>query len=81
MKFFSIHTPDWMTTKDIEEALKDVVHSDFGTVNRGKNKGMVSLSEDPECYKDGKWVMSCQEDLVEIIEELHPMVCMRGLKQ
>ena len=65
----------------IEEILKDVVHSDFGQVTRGKNKGMVNLSEAPECYKDGKWVMSCQEDLVEIIEELHPMVCMKGLKQ
>ena len=65
----------------IEDILKDVVHSDFGTVTRGKNKGMVNLSEAPECYKDGKWVMSCQEDLVEVIEELYPMVCMKGLKQ
>lgn len=65
----------------IEEILKDVVHSDFGEVTRGKNKGMINLSEAPECYKDGKWVMSCQEDLVEIIEELYPMVCMKGLKR
>ena len=65
----------------IEDSLKDVVHSDFGEVLRGKNKGMINLSEAPECYKDGTWVMSCQEDLVEIVEELHPMVCMKGLKQ
>ena len=65
----------------IEESLKDVVHSDFGEVTRGKNKGMVNLSEAPECYKDGRWLMSCQEDLVDIIEELHPMICMKGLKQ
>jgi tRNA-splicing ligase RtcB len=65
----------------IEESLKDVVHSDFGVISRGKNKGMINLSEAPECYKDGRWVMSCQEDLVEVIEELHPMVCMKGLAE
>ena len=63
---------------EIEESLGDVVHSDFGEVSHGKNKGMKDVSEAPGAYKDIDCVMENQADLVEIVVKLRPMVCLKG---
>jgi len=63
---------------EIKESLKDVVHSDFGKVGMGKDKDMLDVSESPQAYKDINEVMANQNDLVEILVKLKPLLCMKG---
>jgi len=62
----------------IEESLKGVLHSKFGEVQYGKNKGMKDVSEAPGAYKNIEDVMSQQEDLVESIVKLRPLISVKG---
>jgi len=62
----------------IEESLKDVVHSGFGEFNRGKAKGMKDVSEAPGAYKDIERVMANQQDLVKPIVRLKPLLSLKG---
>jgi len=62
----------------IEESLKDVVHSDFGEFQYGKDKGLKDVSECPDAYKNIELVMEAQKDLVEVLFKLKPLICLKG---
>ncbi len=62
----------------IEESLKGVLHSKFGEVQYGKNKGMKDVSEAPAAYKNIDEVMNNQMDLVDILVKLRPLISIKG---
>ena len=62
----------------IEESLNGIVHSEFKKVDRGKDKGLLDVSECGFAYKDIEDVMSNQEDLVTPIVKLKPLLCLKG---
>jgi len=62
----------------IEEELKDVVHSEFGDLDRGKNKGLKDVSESPGAYKDIDEVIKNEIDLIQPIVKLRPLICLKG---
>ena len=62
----------------IEESLKDVVHSEFKKSTRGRDKGLIDYSETPQAYKDINSVMELQKDLVDILVTLKPMITLKG---
>ena len=62
----------------IEKSLEGVVHSEFGVLGRGKDKGMIDVSESPAAYKDIDSVMANQADLVDIVVKLKPLICLKG---
>lgn len=66
--------------KQIEESLKDVTHSKFqkDVSRKGKETGMIDVSECPQAYKDIEDVMNNQTDLVTPIHKLSPLVSMKG---
>ena len=45
---------------------------------KGKETGMMDVSEAPAAYKDISSVMSNQTDLVKPVVELTPIMCMKG---
>jgi len=63
---------------EIEKSLKGIVHSDFGEFSYGKDKGMKDVSEAKQAYKSIEGVMSHQQDLVEPIIKLMPLISMKG---
>jgi len=63
---------------EVEESLEGVVHSKFSTIERGKNKGKLDVSEAPGAYKNIEDVMVNQKDLVEPIVKLRPLICLKG---
>jgi len=62
----------------LEKELDHVVHSDFGTSDRGRDKGLLDVSECPGAYKDIEDVMANQKDLVKPVAKLSPMLCLKG---
>jgi len=62
----------------IEESLKNVVHSEFGEYNRGKDKGLLDCSEAPGAYKDIDEVIGNELDLITPIVKLKPLLSLKG---
>jgi len=62
----------------IEESLKGIVHSEFGEFSHGKMKGKKDVSEAPGAYKNIEDVMGNQEDLVDAVIYLKPLICLKG---
>jgi len=64
----------------IKESLKGVVHSKFQKQKsrKGKETGMMDVSEAPGAYKDVETVMANQIDLVQPVVTLTPIMCMKG---
>jgi tRNA-splicing ligase RtcB len=62
----------------IEASLKGVVHSDFGKFDRGKDKGLLDVSEAPGAYKDIDEVINNELDLIDPIVKLSPIICLKG---
>lgn len=73
------NTPDKM--KEIEESLKNIIHTKFQkehTFKKNKETGLLDVSESPQAYKNIEDVMNNQKDLVEIITTLKPLISMKG---
>ena len=69
------NTPEKM--KEIEESLKNVVHTSFSkqhSFKKNKETGLLDVSEAPQAYKNSKSVISCQSDLIEILTTLTPII-------
>lgn len=62
----------------IEASLEGVTHGAFGEFKHGKMKGVRDVSEAPTAYKDVEWVMSNQQDLVEVLVKLRPLISVKG---
>ena len=72
-----------MNTEDglnqIEESLQGVEHLKFekGKSHKGKETGMLDVSEAPQAYKDIDAVMENQKDLVEPVTMLRPLISLK----
>jgi tRNA-splicing ligase RtcB (3'-phosphate/5'-hydroxy nucleic acid ligase) len=62
----------------IEDSLKGVLHTDFGEVNRGKDKGLKDVSEAPGAYKNIDEVISQELDLIKVLVKLNPRISIKG---
>lgn len=62
----------------IEDSLKNIVHSTFKKSERGKNKGVLDVSEAPQAYKNIDEVMANQTELVKPLIKLMPMINIKG---
>ena len=62
--------------KEIEDTMKGITHTKFGKAvsRKGKDLGMLDISEAPQAYKDIDEVMSNQQDLVTPIAKLRPII-------
>lgn len=63
---------------EIEESLDGVTHSKFSTIERGKMKGVLDVSEAPQAYKDIDEVINNELDLIEPLFKLKPLISMKG---
>ena len=68
------NTPEKL--KEIEETMRGITHTKFGkaTNRKGKELGMLDISEAPQAYKDIQSVMDNQKDLVECLFRLEPLI-------
>ena len=68
------NTPEMMAT--IQKSMEGITHTKFGkeTNRKGKETGMLDVSEAPQAYKDIEEVMSLQADLVKPIHKLIPLI-------
>jgi len=68
------NTPDKL--KEIEESMKNIKHTKFGraTSRKGKDLGMLDISEAPQAYKDIDEVINNELDLIVPIHKLTPLV-------
>ncbi len=73
-KAFNIemNTPEGI--EQIKKSMEGVVYSDFGKSGRGRDKGMLDVSECPAAYKNIERVMEHQKDLVKPIHKLTTMI-------
>jgi len=62
----------------IEDSLKNIVHSTFKKSGRGKNKGVLDVSEAPQAYKNIDEVMANQTELVKPLIKLMPIINIKG---
>ena len=62
--------------QEIENTMKGITYTKFGkaTSRKGKDLGMLDISEAPQAYKDIDEVMENQKDLVKPIVKLHPII-------
>jgi len=74
----AFNTPDGIAR--IEESLRGVVRADFSkaTTRKGKETGLLDVSEAPQAYKDIGRVMEAQADLVEVVHTLRPLIVIKG---
>ena len=65
--------------EQINDSLKDITRLKFekGKNRKGKETGLLDVSESPFAYKDIDEVMKNQEDLVEPIIKLTPLICLK----
>ena len=65
---------------EINNSLEGVVHSKFqkATSRKGKETGMLDLSESPQAYKDIADVINNELDLITPVVKLRPLICMKG---
>jgi tRNA-splicing ligase RtcB len=73
------NTPDKI--KEIEDSLKNVVHTKFTkehSFKKNKETGLLDVSEAPQAYKNIEDVMNNQKDLVVIFKTLKPLISMKG---
>ena len=62
-----------------DKMMEGIVYDRWNKIRRkGKNKGLIDLSEAPGAYKDIDFVMEQQKDLVEIITKLKPIGVVKG---
>lgn len=68
------NTPEMMEA--IKKSMEGIVHTKFGkeTNKKGKETGMLDVSEAPQAYKDIEDVMANQVDLVKPIFKLWPLI-------
>lgn len=75
-KAFNIeaNTPDMMEA--IKRSMEGITHTKFGkeTNKKGKETGMLDVSEAPQAYKDIEDVMGNQVDLVKPLRKLLPLI-------
>ena len=75
-KAFNImaNTPEMMET--INKSMEGITHTRYGkeTNRKGKETGMLDVSEAPQAYKDIEDVMANQVDLVKPIHKLLPLI-------
>ena len=65
--------------EQMKKEMEDIVYSKPSRVKKGrKETGMIDLSEMPGAYKPIEDVMADQEDLVESIHHLKPMIVVKG---
>ena len=66
--------------QEISDSLSGVVHSPFrkGENRKGKETGLMDVSEAPQAYKDIDTVMANQTDLVGVLHTLKPLLCLKG---
>ena len=62
----------------IERSMDGILHTEFGEIGRGKDKGLKDVSEAPGAYKDIDWVIAQEEDLVRILVKLRPLISIKG---
>jgi tRNA-splicing ligase RtcB len=62
--------------KEIQDTMKGITHTKFGKAvsRKGKDLGMLDISEAPQAYKDIDEVMDNQVDLVTPIVKLRPII-------
>lgn len=70
----AFNTPEKL--KEIEESMKGIYHTKFGrSISRkGKDLGIMDVSEAPQAYKDIEDVMKNEADLVQPLFKLHPVI-------
>lgn len=70
----SYNTPEKL--KEIEESMKSVYHTKFGRAisRKGKETGLMDVSEAPQAYKDIEDVMANESDLVVPLFKLLPLI-------
>ncbi len=68
------NTPEKM--KEIEESMNGITHTKFGraTSRKGKDLGMMDVSEAPQAYKDIEEVINNESDLVSVLFKLRPII-------
>jgi len=66
-----------LSQKDVDKKMEGIIHGGWEGRSR-KGKAVIDLSEAPGAYKDITEVMKNQEDLVEIVDELRPIVSIKG---
>lgn len=75
-KAFNIeaNTPEMMA--EIQKSMEGITHTKFGkeTNRKGKETGMLDVSEAPQAYKNIEDVMANQADLVKPIHKLLPLI-------
>jgi tRNA-splicing ligase RtcB len=77
-KEFNVNNNDKVDEIKARLQEKGITYSKFTTSTRGRDKGMLDLSETGEAYKDVMSVMANQTDLVEILVKLAPLVSIKG---
>jgi tRNA-splicing ligase RtcB len=75
-KDFNVANKD--RTAEIEASLSHVVHSKFGIGKYGRDKGLPDVAESDGAYKSIEDVMTQQDDLVEKVIQLKPLVSVKG---
>jgi len=75
-KAFNVEMNNEKGIKEVLDAMEGVVYSSFGkaTSRKGKDLGMLDLSEAPQAYKSIENVMQDQADLVKPIHKLMPLI-------
>jgi len=66
------NTPEKLA--EIKKAMEGITHTKFGKAGRGRDAGMLDVSEAPQAYKDITEVMANQADLVKPIVKLVPVI-------
>lgn len=67
-----MNTPEGIAA--IKKSMEGVVYSGFGKAGRGRDEGMLDVSESPAAYKDILSVMENQKDLVKPVHTLKTMI-------
>ena len=73
------NTPEKM--KEIEESMKNIIHTKFQkerSYKKSKETGLLDVSEAPQAYKNVEEVMENQKDLVQTTVKLFPIISMKG---
>jgi len=68
------NTPEKM--KEIENSMEGITHTKFGraTSRKGKDLGMLDVSEAPQAYKDIEDVIANEADLIRPLFKLRPII-------
>jgi tRNA-splicing ligase RtcB len=73
-KAFNVEMNTEAGIDQIRKSMEGIVYSNFGKSGRGRDEGMLDVSEAPQAYKDIDVVMANQTYLVKPVHKLRAMI-------